>query len=544
MAFFPEMRGILRCAVGLALGMSAAVAAAQDVAALRYLSFAIRDQGPTVEEAQAFAAGSVSLDALVGQWLDGDEHAARIARYFNDLFGVRKSLQLSQPHLVLTLDPEGFYYIGVKGRCQLSEAETVSAWWSDDTVQACPSATSSSVGVSVGGRTVTCAAATNQLSLADCGCGPGMILCLPQSLMGELWRSVREEFSERGLEAYRSDRSWGELIGGDYFVANRALYWIYLFLGGVATEPRDPTAAELATLATLPLSGEGVASAFPSGAERAGVVTSPGFMQQFNSYRSRIYGLTTALLCQEVDATLNTAGLDSFYNEDLPELNEASQFSDGDCTPCHYPMENLGSALLGWDSVGRFGVGQQLSQVAHAFGEQGEGPAFLAAAFVERGPGFAQCMATKAWEDLSGVDWEWLSAADQAAILAMASEGPRALLRGILMSTLLRQARNRAAAATTFTGSGPSGGSASGAGVDFASQVAPILARSCDGTSCHSDGAAQTVYVGNEANLRANAAAVASRIRLTGGAAMPPPTSQKVLSSTERDSILEFLGEL
>lgn len=544
MVFFPEMRVILRCVVGLALGMSAAVAAAQDVATLRYLSFAIRDQAPTVEEAQAFAAGSVSLDALVDQWLDGDEHAARIERYFNDLFGVRKTLQLTQPHLVLTLDPEGFYYIGVKGRCSLSEAEAVAAWWSDDTVQACPSATSPSVGASASGRTVSCAAAANQLSNADCGCGPSMILCLPQSLMGELWRSVRKEFSERGLEAYRSDRSWGELIGGDYVVANRELYWLYLFLGGVTTEPRDPTAAELATLAALPLSGEGVVSAFPAGAERAGVVTSPGFMQQYNSYRSRIYGITTALLCQEVDATLNTAGLDSFYNEDLPELNEAPQFSNGDCTPCHYPMENLGSALLGWDSVGRFDARRQLSQVAHAFGEQGEGPAFLAAAFVERGPKFAQCMATKAWEDLSGVDWDWLSAADQAAFLTMASEGPRALLRGILTSPLLRQARNRAAVATTFTGGGPSGGAASGSGVDFTTQVAPILARSCDGAACHSDGAAQTVYVGSEANLRTNAASVAARIRLTSGAAMPPPTSGKTLSSTERDSILEFLGEL
>jgi hypothetical protein len=61
--------------------------------------------------------------------------------------------------------------------------------------------------------------------------------------------------------------------------------------------------------------------------------------------------------------------------------------------------------------------------------------------FVERGPGFARCMAKRAWETFSGLPWDELPVADQEAFEKLAKDGPQPLLRGVLTSPALRRLR-------------------------------------------------------------------------------------------------------
>ena len=75
--------------------------------------------------------------------------------------------------------------------------------------------------------------------------------------------------------------------------------------------------------------------------------------------------------------------------------------------------------------------------------------------------------------------------------------------------------------------------------LDFTKDIAPIIAQSCAGGACHSDGNGRpgSVYVGNEANFKS-----APAVRISSGS-MPPAGSGLTLTAAERNKLLIFLGQ-
>src|SRR5687768_3207881 len=87
----------MTCSPKLVTGMLLAFLAAPDAraqdatAAFRFYSTAMRDHLPTVEEAKEFYAASdknAALDEFISRWLGDGNHDKRVARHFNDMFGV------------------------------------------------------------------------------------------------------------------------------------------------------------------------------------------------------------------------------------------------------------------------------------------------------------------------------------------------------------------------------------------------------------------------------------------------------------------------
>ncbi len=137
-------------------------------------------------------------------------------------------------------------------------------------------------------------------------------------------------------------------------------------------------------------------------------------------------------------------------------------------------------------------------------------------------------MAKKSWEGFTGSSWDSLSASEQTELTNQAGQGPRQAIRGVLTSAAMKKLRadpNTTVKKTVTVK------------VEFG-DVAPIIANSCAGAACHSEGNGRpsSVYVGNEANFK-NAPAA----RISSGS-MPPAGSGMTLSAEDRNKLLLFLA--
>jgi hypothetical protein len=265
------------------------------------------------------------------------------------------------------------------------------------------------------------------------------------------------------------------------------------------------------------------------GAERAGIVTTPAFMRRFNNSRSRIRALTDSLLCHDIDGSLNTSGISTLVNPDTNALGQ-SIVTRSQCATCHYGMDNLASTLFGWNDQGTYERWpKQLSQAGHAFGQAITGPVALMESYIERAPGFAECMSKRAWEDFSGRPWSALSSEEQGTFLNAAVQSPYALLQGIFQSSALLNARGGLASSTE-----------SSASLDFSRDINPIMETSCAGAACHSTDSsmgAQYRFIGNEELFKK------APIRRLQDGTMPPASSGLTLPDSERNLLIQYLQQ-
>lgn len=500
--------------------------------AFRYISSIIRDEQPSVAEAKAYYNREKTLPAFMDEWKNTSQFEQRLKRSFNDWFGVGVELELLEFSHYLTESDEGVLQIPVKGTCSLAEAVDATAWWleGEGKVKVCPNL--------VGTETyfleddIHCAGGGAQGILnSKCTCGPKLILCMPLNLRHIQAEKVKEEFSERALYSYQNELSWLDLLGGNFLVGGKYLYHFYLMSGSVMVSERAPSQTEYDTLASLAIDDLSRLSFPENNPERAGVVTSPGFMQQNNNFRSRIRALTESLLCKDIDGSLNTTNISEFYNEDLSEFDK-SHGTKAECSGCHYPMDNMGSTILGWNSAGFHETWRNLAQNGWAFGQQGTGPLFLMQAFVERADGFHDCVSQKLWEDFTGSPWADVPKSTKDQLIAQAQNGPRALVNAILTPELLLPLRSEASQSQN-TGS-------TGNLLSFETDIQPILERSCAGSACHStDSSLGTRYqfLGNPNRFKQ---VPVSRI---DDGSMPPANSGLSIEQTEIDLLKRYIEQ-
>ena len=518
--------------LGICLLLSCAVLAVEAVAAsraqFRFLSFVIRDRAPDIDESKAFLAREVSIEEFVSRWLASKDHQQRIRRYFTDMFGVSADHRpLSWAFVLQYEEASGIYYRG-DSACAPGLTQETTAWWLQpgETIRVCPGEVSDKLSRVVDDVYLPCTA--GQVWGDGCGCGPNMIGCIGYEEAATLGVEMRQEFAYRAALAYTEGSSWFDTFGGNFFYGSKLLYWKYLHANKMALGGMMPSDEELKTLEELPF-GEWQRRPYPSGAKRLGLITSSGFLLQNNNFRTRVRALSEKLLCQSISAALNTSGISVYLNPDL-SAEDLAHSDNEQCARCHYPMDNLGSMLFGWNTMGEWNpLEESLSQVGHAFGRDGAGAPFLLRGFLERGPGFQECMASSAWQDFSGTLWEDLKEGQRAALMTLAASGPKALIQTLLKSTLLANLGidgDQEAAASTVPWE----------------EVKPIIEATCAGNSCHSTKSYNTSYVGNPGNLKGNAALVAIRIGLTSGPVMPPTGSGYSLTDEEKSKILGFLG--
>lgn len=524
-------------------------ASAQDTAAeFRYLSHAVRDRLPSSDEARAFYAEpdkTQALDEALQAWLASPDHERRIERYFHDMFGSMPWVFVSEPSLdLIPYDPAahaeapsdlataGVYYLPSTVKPTCGTPVTTTAWWTEEPVKVC--ATALSAAIFFDGGAVYCPDpfSANGIRNVKCGCGPEQILCYPRPQKGQVVGGIVKEFAARGWHAYETGQSWLGLLGGETFYGDRWLYHHYLYQERVVAKGETPTAAELAVLRSLPTDGTKTEVAFPdAGPERAGVVTAPAFLRRFNNFRSRVRALTERLLCKDIDGTLNTDGIQTFVNDDLSAFDKAHGTKES-CATCHFGMDNLGSTLLGWSADGFFEAFPAVkSQEGHAFGVPGSGPRFLMESYVLRAAGFNECMAKRAFEDFSGISWAALAEADRTALTAAAADGPRATIRAVLTSKVVKEARLKKALAADGTVA---------QAIVFDTDVAPILVRSCSGADCHDAGNARSAgsaYVGDGTLFKG-----APAQRISSGS-MPPAGSGKSLNDAERALLVRYIEQ-
>ncbi len=503
-------------------------------AQLRFISFVMRDQAPSADEAKAFRAGERSLRNLVEEWLGSPGYQQRIRRYFTDMFGVAADHPaVAWSYTLYQSANEGYFYRERRGTppCTIDQTVTTEAWWlaPGETIRVCPGEVSESLTTLSGGKTITCTSDIT-LSVPGCGCGPKMIGCIPRSLVSALSQHIRSEFANQATLAFSQGGTWFDALASQRFFGTKLLYWKYLHSGQMAWDGILPNTQEMEQLAALSTT-EWASADYPNKVIRAGLVTSPGFLMQHNNYRVRMRALSEKLLCQPIGSPLNTGGITVFLNpmftkEDLAHAEKK------DCSRCHYPMDNLGSLIFGWDTMGEWRRREdEISQIGHAFGRDGEGPRFLIQSFIERGPGFVECMARSAWEDFSGTKWEELTASDQLSLISLSAQGPKQLIDTMLRSTLLAnlgiesdtpEAAPQSALPWT--------------------EVAPLIATSCSGSACHSSGSFNTTYVDHQKNVVTHGGAIAERIVAKDGKKMPPLAHQQQLTDVDIQKILKFLG--
>lgn len=77
----------------------------------------------------------------------------------------------------------------------------------------------------------------------------------------------------------------------------------------------------------------------------------------------------------------------------------------------------------------------------------------------------------------------------------------------------------------------------------FNDKINPIITKSCGGASCHSSGSSNSVFVGNETLFKQKATIIATRITSLDGTKMPPLSSGKILSTSDKDSILNYFRD-
>ncbi len=519
---------LLKCLLILVSG-TALAGPREDLRTLRYLSQVLRDSPPTREEAEAVYNGEKSVEQFRDEWLSSPAHQERVARYFFDLLGAPNYFHVNDDAYFLEQNGEGIWYSPSKGDCSAANAVNSTAWWlsADESISICSNIVSSQLSVTISGTYYGCSW-TNGFLRTGCGCGPEQILCYPKSLRRELMDDLSQEFKHRSAYVYAQQLTWKDLLSSSSIYGNRPLAQFYLLNQYVIPWQTAPTASEIARLRQIPMQEKAWFDASTLGAERSGIATTPAFMRRFNNPRSRIRALTDALLCHDVDGSLNTSNISTLVNPDTNALGQ-SIVTRPQCATCHFGMDNLASTLFGWNDQGTYERWpKQLSQAGHAFGQDITGPAALMESYIDRGTGFSECMSKRAWEDFSGRPWSALSSDDQSAFVAAAGQSPYALLRGIFLSSALINAR------------GNSEQTAESSSYSFSSDVNPILERSCSGSSCHDAAStlgAQYRFIGDEAAFKK-----VPLQRLQDGT-MPPASSAKVLPDSERAILVQFLRQ-
>ena len=500
--------------------------------AARFLSLTIRDVPLSVDEARELREKPGQLDSMLEAWLDSPEHDSRIMRYFNDQFGAAP-LFVAPLQFFLYMDEQGIHYLADKGPCDPADAVTIDhAWWlrNAETIRVCPGVLPTNlVYLDDAGIGFCVQAGPRGLGHPQCGCGPDLAVCYPPESYQTIESDLRFEFARRALNAYRSEQSWLELLGGDRFYGNALMYKHYMDQQGLF-RLKAPAAADLEQLRQLPLREDASAPWPVTGrVARAGLATMPAFLRQYNNFRTRINILTRRLLCQEVDGSLNTDGIDFFVNSSLEDA-EVSHGSKAECSVCHYPMDNMGTTIMNWDTNGYYKyyetAGMQ-NESGHVFGETGSGPAFLMRGIIERGPGFHSCMAKTVWEDFSGFAWDSLPATLRTDLTESATAGPAALIRRVLLAEELK-----ALYSTGFIGG------ASTVRGDFHTEINPVLQTSCSGSACHDRSTVLGPEYGFVDDEAVFSGASVDRI-LTGS--MPPPGSGRTLSDADRARLVEWL---
>ncbi|HET9239050.1 MAG TPA: hypothetical protein VFO10_17460 [Oligoflexus sp.] len=502
----------------------------EDLRTLRYLSQVLRDKPPTREEAEAVYNGEKTVDQLRDEWFASPAHQDRVARYFFDLLGAPSYFHVNDDAYFLEQNSEGIWYSPSKGNCTANAAVSSTAWWlnADETISMCSNIVSTQMSVTINSTYYGCTW-TDGFLRPGCGCGPEQILCYPKSLKRDLMDDLAQEFKHRAAYVYSQQLSWKDLLSSSSVYGTRPLAQFYLLNQYVFPWQVAPTASEIARLRQIPMNEKTWFEAPTLGAERSGIATTPAFMRRFNNPRSRIRALTDALLCHDVDSTLNTSGISTLVNPDTNALGQ-SIVTRPQCATCHYGMDNLASTLFGWNDQGTYERWpKHYSQAGHAFGQDITGPTALMESYIERGPGFAECMSKRAWEDFSGRPWSALSTEEQSAFLTAADQSPYALLRGIFQSQALISARG--SSDSTIESSST---------YSFSSDINPILERSCSGSSCHDTNStlsAQYRFIGDETAFRK-----VPILRVQDGS-MPPASSNKTLPDSERSILVQFLKQ-
>lgn len=386
-------------------------------ARVRALSLAARDESPTREEVEAYLSGDKGTADLLADWSKGEALGKRVGRVFDDRFGVPDTPFVVDDAHVLVRNAQGAYEAS-DGTITCApggpSVETVSPWWLDS------------------GTVSVCAALQ---------CGPEALRCVPKETLPRIWEAVRGELAARARYVYTSNLGWMDLWAGEWAYGDRHLAFVYQFesrpFEGTPARP-EATPEERRSLAAavraVPLSAKARFTPPAFLAQRSGVVTAPQFLKRHNNFRSRIRGLSQALLCEDVGPALNTSGVATFKNPDLSAFDLSHGTKPG-CSGCHYGMDNLGSALLGWDDNGHRQWWWSPSQKGHAFGVDGEGPKFLMETWVERGPRFPQCMAKTVWSSFSGGrSFDALPERTREAFTSAARKGLKPLVDTVLAS--------------------------------------------------------------------------------------------------------------
>jgi len=417
---------------------------AKGAAAMRLASFVLRDASPSAAEARAFHEGKSSYASLIATWRTSPAHRERVRRYFTELVGVRTEVLAVFPSYLLKKNAEGAYYLAAKTACETGEAVETEAWWATGKVLMCADSQSDALRYGGASDLAVCSrVSADGLLDPRCGCGPKQVLCLPEEAAPKSYQALRGEIGARGLYAYENRLPWSEFLDGNAFWGNRYLYHIYVLTQGGILWGDSPDATTLKTLQSIPIATPARA-AFPAGPSRAGILTSPAFLQQYNTFRSRVRGIAERLLCTDVGPQLAPDNIKSFVNPSLTAADRAHG-AKAACASCHYAMDNIGSAFLPWSPLG-FNLSHasynSISTRAHAFGQAGEGVAFVGKAIRERSNLFNACMAKRAWEGFAMGVWEKLPPASQAAFADASAHGPRALIDAIIDSNELRAARD------------------------------------------------------------------------------------------------------
>lgn len=499
----------------------------------RFLSFTVRDQPLGVEEAKALYQGSTSIDAMLGEWLESSQHEDRIKRFFRDVIGIRSDLFLIPDSHLLKLDEDnGHYYLegAGKGNCAANATVDLSAWWlqSGQTAKFCSNI--SAEGLSFNSNAVLCAhSGTNGIVDSRCGCGPNRLLCFPNEYLPQLRSSVREEFPERAWQVYLENKSWQELLASTTFYGNRFLYYYYLHQSQIFPLSASPNASELSVLQGLPIDSIASAPMPSSGATRAGIVTAPGFLKQFNNFRSRIDALTSALHCKDVDGSLNTDGIATFVNSNLDTADRAHGSNEG-CASCHHPMDNMGAMLMGWSDQGTFQAWKSWDLSGHAFGTSISGPENLVHAFISETEAFQTCLSKRVWEDFSGSTWDTLTSTQQAEIKQEVAKSPKEGIQSVLLGETLASLRDEGLSQQTVDNSEE---------ISF-EEVNLILKLSCSGSGCHSNQSSlgsKYAFVDNPSVFKETNVA-----RLQDGS-MPPSGSDFSITNQDMQILIDFINQ-
>jgi hypothetical protein len=512
----------------------AAPPTSQELRQFRFMSFALRDEGPSLTETNDFLNEVKSLNDFRSEWSSSSKFDNRLYRFFNDIFGSQQfTFVLDTQQTLSMMDGTDVYdfhsALTNHTPCNPVDAVTVEPWWlpSGQTIKVCPNVARTNLIPQAG---VSCAnVGANGIGHADCGCGKNLVGCIDENVWIDMFTAVKNEIPNRGVYSYQQSLSWSDFLASNEFIGNKYAYYGYLISGGMAWTG-DVTDADIASLRAIPTTSSVKVPSNPNYPERAGIITNLAFMQQYNNFRSRISKLTNALLCKDVDGTLNTDGTSTFYNPNFTAADIAHGEKEG-CASCHYGMDNMGSTLFGWSTGGFFKYwesGFTELQKGHVFGQTGTGPEFLMRGFTERASGFHECMAKRFWEDLTGETWEELSTSIRSTFISSSSSGPRSLIQTVVNSDSFMNVRQFGAENVPET--------ITETNISFVS-VNQILEESCSGSGCHSQGTnlgSRYEYINSESNFQQ-----APVNRVTDGS-MP---IGKIISDQNRQVLVDYLSQ-